>query len=274
MIKMTDSEIKTLMDPSNDPISEAIMQLNKQQQMNQMLGTLRTTTPPDEKLRKIIYSVLHLLDETFNKFDWLPAYNKISDNNFITNILKKKLEVISHEAVKKVRNWTSEIDEKQITQKSEICLIFLRWCKAVCLFKECERKAAPSKRKLNELKNKLENLQNKEDEFNLKKDKCDKTLEEFKKKLDRNISSTQAQKSEQERSGSLIANARVIKEIKEEFQGRWTTMIESTNQTLSKLIGDSLIISTILAFEGDLTSQQSGELYAKLIYLLENNGIK
>jgi arginine deiminase len=54
MIKMTDAEIKGIMDPSNDPISEAIQNLNQQQKMNQMLGTLRTTTPPDEKLRKII----------------------------------------------------------------------------------------------------------------------------------------------------------------------------------------------------------------------------
>lgn len=217
---------------------------------------------------------MHLLDETFNKFDWLPAYNKISDNNFITNILKKKLEVISHEAVKKVKNWTLDMDEKQIKTKSEICEIFLKWCRAVCLFKDCERKAAPSKRKLNELKNKLENLQNKEDEFNLKKDKCDKTLEEFKKKLDRNISSTELQQTEQERSGSLITNAKIIKEIKEEFQGRWLAMIEDTNLTLSKLIGDSFIISTVLAFDGDLTAQQSKSLTAKTMTLLENNSFK
>jgi cell division septum initiation protein DivIVA len=54
MIKMTDTEIKSIMDPSNDPISETIQLLNQQQKMTQMLGAIRTTTPPDEKLRKII----------------------------------------------------------------------------------------------------------------------------------------------------------------------------------------------------------------------------
>lgn len=92
--------------------------------------------------------------------------------------------------------------------------------------------------------------------------------------MDRNVASTQAQKSDQERSGALISNAKIIKEIKEEFQGRWQTMIEDTNLTLSKLIGDSIIISSILAFDGDLSAEKSNSLLSKIMSLLDENSIK
>jgi len=47
--------------------------------------------------------VIHLLDETFNRFEWSSAVQRLNDPNILSNIVKKKLEVISHDAIKKIQ---------------------------------------------------------------------------------------------------------------------------------------------------------------------------
>jgi len=77
--------------------------------------------------------VIHLLDETFNRFEWSSAVQRLGDPNILTNIVKKKLEVISHDAIKKTQKYLADDDEKSISQKSEICGVFFRGVNAVAI---------------------------------------------------------------------------------------------------------------------------------------------
>jgi len=51
-------------------------------------------------------------------------------------------------------------------------------------------------------------------------------------------------------------------------------MVEEININMGNLIGDTIIASCLLSFEGDLETKVSQELRHKIFELLINNGIK
>lgn len=77
-----------------------------------MIHGLRTHTNLGEDMRKIIYCMLNVVDEQFNRFDWSLAVMRLNGSSTITTLLEFKVNSLPNSTLVRIRNLITEQSEE------------------------------------------------------------------------------------------------------------------------------------------------------------------
>jgi len=169
-----------------------------------------------EHYKKVIFSVLHLLDDNFNRFEWNIASTKLIEG-FISQIINKQLDKIGYASVKKVSKLVKIEDESLFKNKnSDIVYKIFKWVIAVIEFKNAEKKSQPYKKKVQDYTQKANDLQEKIDDYNQQKSTSMGIIEKKEKEILTCIEHIQGLENEISMSKTRLENAYILMKLKQD----------------------------------------------------------
>jgi dynein heavy chain len=234
---------------------------------------VKSFAKPPDLVQRVMEAICVLMEK---KPGWDESKKLLNDSNFIQNLKDYDKDNIPEKIIKSLQKYIkmSDFDPESVGRVSKACKSLCMWAKAMDTYARVAKTVEPKKASLKAASDQLAEsqatLKQKQDQLK----EVEERVGELKRKLD--TAQAKAKELEEQEKDTQVKLARAAKLVGglSSEKVRWEELVVTLNDSMTNLVGNMVVCSGAIAYQGPFTALYRARLNAAWVTKVKALNIK